>query len=72
MLTEVQGLIVQKQTAQIGKRAVAFRQRIHQHVLVGRRFDEADSAWLSMTLAAFLYVIDLRIRPSRIRRLLAK
>ena len=42
----------------ISKRALTYPGRILRHVLRGTDFDDGDTAWLQMTLSAFLFTVE--------------
>lgn len=56
-LHELAGHIV-RQDKHIGGRAAAFPGRIRRHVLAATNFDDGDSAWLCMMIAALLTAIE--------------
>jgi hypothetical protein len=64
-IQEVMCLIAQGQEAQIGRRACAARGRIRRHVLMDGEFDEGDTAWLCLTIAAFLFVMEKSLGQER-------
>ena len=42
----------------VSKRALTYPGRILRHVLRGMDFDDGDTAWLKMTLSAFLFTVE--------------
>jgi hypothetical protein len=56
-LEEVCGFMARGET-QIGRRACGYPKRMLCHVLSHMDFDEDDTAWLCMTISAFLFLVE--------------
>ncbi len=55
---EMASFIVQDNHVYIGKRGTSYRARIERHVLPCATFDMDDTNWLTMTISAFLFLIE--------------
>lgn len=57
-IQEVAGFMARGEEAQIGRGASGYRKRILRHVVIHDDFDEDDTAWLSTTISAFLFLVE--------------
>ena len=65
IIKEVMGCMIRGEEAHIGKRACGYRKRIFRYILVGRYFDEDDTAWLRTMISAFLFIVEKSLWRAR-------
>lgn len=63
---EVCGFMARGEETQIGITACGYPKRILRHVLT-HYSDEDDTAWLCMTISAFLFLVEKSVKESRLQ-----
>jgi hypothetical protein len=57
-IEDMASMVAQGREKYVGKRAIAFPNRVRRYVLSHADFDEADTQWLCTTISAFLVTVE--------------